>query len=151
MPVVIPPGGESPSSPPPSPERPVITPPGPKESNPPPTGGVVAPPVSTATGLPADIIQSLSVSGVGSLAMQPSILASLQLSNLIQNTNQSQQNAVSFQQTLNGVQVTVLGKVVNMLTAVGPLEAASVSMLFSGNAVASQLAALRAMMRLRRR
>jgi len=94
--------------------------------------------------LPEEIIQSISIANAKSVAEQPSTLANLQLGNLGQNTNQSQQNAVSMQQTLNNVQATVLGKIVNMLTTVGPLEAVSTEHVLTGNSVAEEIGAMRA-------
>lgn len=79
-----------------------------------------------------------------SVAEQPAILSNLALANLIQNINQAQQNAVSNQQAMNQVSVAVVGKVVSLLTTLGPLEAMSAQQLLTGNAVAEEIADLKA-------
>jgi len=94
--------------------------------------------------LPDSILESIAVANAKSVAEQPATLANLQLGNLGQNTNQSQQNAVSLQQTMNNIQATILGKVANMLTTVQPLEAVSVSEVLTGNKTAEDLADIKA-------
>jgi hypothetical protein len=94
--------------------------------------------------LPGEITEGIAIANVKSVAEQPAQLANLSLGNLIQNTNQAQENAVSFQQTLNSVQATVLGKVVQMLTTLGPLESMSAQQILTGNSVAEELGALKA-------
>lgn len=98
------------------------------------------------TPLPDDIIESIGLSGVMSIANQPAILSNIALGNLTQNTNLSQQNAVAFQQTQNGLQATLLGKLVNMILSTGPLEAASTEALFSKADASGELAALKALL-----
>lgn len=70
-------------------------------------------------------------------------LSNLALGNLIQNVNQAQENAVSFQQSQNSIQATVLGKVVNMLTQLGPLEAMSAQQVPTESEIAENLAAVK--------
>jgi hypothetical protein len=94
--------------------------------------------------LPGEITEVIGVSSINSVGETPAQLANLALGNLIQNTNQSQQNSVSNQQTTNSLQATVVGKVVNMLTALGPLESKSAEQLLTGNAVAEEIADLKA-------
>lgn len=94
--------------------------------------------------LPEEITEGIAIANVKAVAEQPAQLANIQLGNLIQNTNQAQENAVSFQQTLNSIQATVLGKVVNMLTTLGPLEAMSAQQILTGNSVAQEIGALKA-------
>ena len=96
------------------------------------------------TALPDTILESIAVANAKSVAEQPATLANLQLGNLGQSTNQSQQNAVSMQQTMNNIQATILGKVANMLTTVQPLEAVSVSEVLTGNRTAEDLADIKA-------
>jgi hypothetical protein len=94
--------------------------------------------------LPREIIQGIAIANVKSVAEQPATLANLMLANLVQNTNQSQQNAVSNQQNVNGIQQAILSKVVNLLTTLGPLQAMSAQQLLSGNAVAEEISDLKA-------
>lgn len=94
--------------------------------------------------LPDEITTAIALANVKSVAEQPAQLANLFLGNLIQNTNQAQENAVSFQQTQNNIQATVLGKVVNLLTTLGPLEAMSAQQILTGNSVAEEISALKA-------
>src|SRR5688500_6135332 len=94
--------------------------------------------------LPREITTAIAIANVKSIAEQPAQLANILLGNFIQSTNQSQQNAVSFQQTQNSLQATVLGKVVNMLTTLGPLESMSAQQILTGNSVAQEVAALKA-------
>jgi hypothetical protein len=94
--------------------------------------------------LPGEITEVVGISGATSVAGQPAQLAAVALGNLIQTTNQAQENAVGNQQSANAIQATVLGKVAGMLTTVGPLEAMSAQQILTGNAVAEELGALKA-------
>ena len=87
---------------------------------------------------------AIAIANVKSVAEQPALLSNLAFSNLLANVNLSQQNAVSNQQSLNEVGVSVVGKVVQLLTSLGPLEAMSTSQLFTGNMVAEDIADLKA-------
>ncbi len=91
-----------------------------------------------------DIMQAIAVGNVKSVAEQPAMLSNLALSNLIQNVNLSQQNAVSSQQAMNQLFLTVIGKIVNLLANVNPTEAAAITELFTGNEAAEQIADLKA-------
>lgn len=90
------------------------------------------------------ITDAVATSSVNSIASQPAILSNVMLANLIQNINISQQNAVSNQQALNELGVAVLGKSVNLLTTLGPIEAMSVQQVLTGNVVAEDIAQLKA-------
>ncbi len=94
--------------------------------------------------LPEEITQSIAIANAKSVAEQPATLSNLMLGNLVQNTNQSQQNAVSNQQNVNGISQAILSKVVNLLTTLGPLEAMSTQQILTGNAVAEELGDLKA-------
>lgn len=98
---------------------------------------------SAGEALPEEIVEGVAIAGMNAVSMQPSTLANVELANLITNTNQAQQNEVSFQQTLDGVQATVLGKVINLLTTLGPLQSMSAQQLLTGNSVAEEIAALK--------
>jgi hypothetical protein len=70
--------------------------------------------------LPGAVIQAITLGNTLSVGMQPAILSNLALGNLIQNVNQSQQNAVSMQQLLNQLQMTIMGKMVDQVTRLSP-------------------------------
>jgi hypothetical protein len=93
--------------------------------------------------LPEEIVEAVALAGVNSVAQQPAALSNLMLSNLVQNTNQSQQNAVSNQQNVNGIEQAILGKAVDLLIKLGPLEGMSAQQLLTGNAAAGALADLK--------
>lgn len=78
------------------------------------------------------------------IADQPAILANLALSNVISNINLSQQNAVANQQAMNELSISIVGKVVNSLTNLSPLEARSAVDVLTNNEVAQQIADLKA-------
>lgn len=98
----------------------------------------------TNSPLPLDVLQAISISNAKSVAEQPAMLANLVFANLAQNVNLSQQNAVSNQQSMNELGVVVTGKTVNLIANIGPLEAASITQLFTGNTVAEEIADLKA-------
>jgi hypothetical protein len=101
-------------------------------------------PNGTTSPLPLDVLQAISISNAKSVAEQPAMLANLAFSNLVQNVNLSQQNAVSNQQAMNELNVVVTGKTVNLISNVSPLEAAAITQLFTGNTVAEEIADLQA-------
>jgi hypothetical protein len=105
-----------------------------------PTNGVVT---SSSSVLPDDIRESIAIGNVKSVAEQPSMLSNLAYANLITNVNLAGQNAVSNQQAMNQLGVTVAGKTVNLVANLSPLEAAATVKLDTGNDVAEQLADLK--------
>ncbi len=107
------------------------------------TGDSVADTV-TDSPLPEDILQALTIGTVNSIGGQTASLSNLEYSNLIQNTNLTQQNTAANQQALNEVGVATLGKAVNLVANVSPTEAASITQLFTGNTVAEEIADLKA-------
>ena len=94
--------------------------------------------------LPADIRESIAIGSVNAVGGQPSSLANLTYANTIANTNLSQQNTVANQQSINQVGVSVLGKAVNLVSDLSPLEAVAVVKMDTGNDVAEQIADLKA-------
>lgn len=94
--------------------------------------------------VPGDVVEAIAISNLKAVAEQPASLANLALANLVQNTNLAQQNAVSHQQAMNQLSVAIVGKVVNLLTTLGPEEAMSAQQLLTGNAVAEEIADLKA-------
>jgi len=99
---------------------------------------------SSSSALPDDIRESIAIGNVKSVGEQPSMLSNLAYANLISNVNLAQQNAVSNQQAMNQLQITVTGKAVNRVSDLSPLEAVAVTKLDTGNDVAQQLADLKA-------
>ena len=86
----------------------------------------------------------LSISSLKSIAEQPAMLANLAYANLIANTNLSQQNAVANQQAMNELGISVVGKTVNTVSNLGPLEARSAVDVLTDNSLADEIASLRA-------
>jgi hypothetical protein len=105
-------------------------------------------PGKTATninyGVPYDIRQSVAIANVKSVAEQPAMLSNLSFSNLLNNNNLSQQNAVSFQQSMNQLAVTVTAKGINRISDLGPMEAVAVNEIISSNDLAEQIIDLKA-------
>ncbi len=99
---------------------------------------------TNSSALPNDIRESIAIGNVKSVAEQPSMLSNLAYSNLIQNVNLSQQNAVSNQQAMNQLQLTVTGKVVNLISNLTPMEAVAVTKMDTGNDMAQQVSDLKA-------
>lgn len=96
---------------------------------------------------PSPIAETATVIGVANLksvAEQPAMLSNLAYSNLVANTNLLQQNAVANQQAMNELGISVVGKVVNSLTNLGPLEARSAVDVLSNNELAQTIADLKA-------
>lgn len=100
--------------------------------------------VVTESPLPEDVLQALTIGTVNSIGGQTASLSNLEYSNLLQNTNLTQQNTAANQQALNEVGVATLGKAVNLVANVSPTEAASITQLFTGNTVAQEIADLKA-------
>jgi hypothetical protein len=94
--------------------------------------------------LPNDIREAVAIANVKSVAEQPSMLSNLAFANLIGNVNLSQQNAVSNQQSINQLAVSVTGKAVNAVANLSPMEAVAVAKLDTGNDVAEQISDLKA-------
>ncbi|HYY56622.1 MAG TPA: hypothetical protein VE842_04765 [Pyrinomonadaceae bacterium] len=97
----------------------------------------------TSSVLPADIRESIAIGNVKSVAEQPSMLSNLAYANQIGNVNLSQQNAVSNQQALNQLGLSVTGKSINLVSNLNPMEAVAVVKLDTGNDAAQQLADLK--------
>jgi hypothetical protein len=94
--------------------------------------------------LPKGIVGSVATSNVAAVGEQPAILANLALGNLIANVNLAQQNAVSGQQSMNQVQMTVVGKVVEQMTGTTAAQAASFQAMLSNE----EIAVLRALIKM---
>ena len=96
-------------------------------------------PSSGGPPLPEEITESIAIGGALSISAQPSSLSNLAYANSIANVNLAQQNAVSNQQAINQVGVSVLGVAVNMVADLDPLEAVSAVTVMTGNVVAQEM------------
>lgn len=96
--------------------------------------------------LSSKVLESLAISNLISIAEQPGMLSNLAYTNLVANTNLSMQNAVANQQWLNQLGVAILGRTVNSMTGLHPLEVASANYILTGNTIAREIVALRAML-----
>lgn len=94
--------------------------------------------------LPADIVQSVAIANLKSVAEQPAMLSNLAYANLVNNVNLSQQNSVSNQQAMNELGIAITGKTVNLVSNLGPLEARSAVDVLSNNELAQTIADLKA-------
>jgi truncated hemoglobin YjbI len=74
----------------------------------------------------------------------PAMLSNLMFSNIIANTNISQQNAVANQQAMNELGISVTGKTVNVISNLGPAEARSAVDVLTNNELAQTIADLKA-------
>jgi hypothetical protein len=72
------------------------------------------------------------------------MLSNLAFSNLVANTNLSQQNAIANQQAMNELGIAIVGKTVNKVTDLGPLEARSAVDVLTNNELAQTIADLKA-------
>jgi hypothetical protein len=95
-------------------------------------------------GIPYDIRESVAIANVKTVAEQSAMLSNLSFANLLHNNNLSQQNAVSFQQSMNQMTMSVTAKAVNRVSNLSPLEAISVNEILVGNNLAEQLIELKA-------
>lgn len=101
-------------------------------------------PIDATSALPDDIRESIAIGNVKSVAEQSSMLSNLAFANLLANVNLSQQNAVSNQQAMNQLGITVTGKVVNLVANLSPMEAVAVVKMDTGNDMAQQISDLKA-------
>jgi len=92
----------------------------------------------------AETATVIGISNLKSVAEQPAMLSNLAYSNTITNTNLSQQNAVANQQAMNELGISIVGKTVNKVSDLGPLEARSAVDVLTDNALADEIASLKA-------
>jgi 5-enolpyruvylshikimate-3-phosphate synthase len=90
------------------------------------------------------VVEAVAIGNLKSISEQPAMLSNLAYSNMVANTNLSAQNAVANQQALNELGVSILGKTVNVISNLGPLESKSASEIRTGNTVAEELIDLKA-------
>jgi hypothetical protein len=70
-----------------------------------------------------DLIEAIADSTAISVGEQPAILANLALANLIANTNLAQQNAISNQQAMFQLEMTIVSKCVEVIANINPSSA----------------------------
>jgi hypothetical protein len=73
--------------------------------------------------IPADLIAAIASSTAMSVGEQPAILANLALANQIANTNLAQQNAISNQQAMFHLELTIVSKCVELIASINPTSA----------------------------
>lgn len=73
--------------------------------------------------IPNDLIEAIADSTAISVGEQPAILANLALANLIANTNLAQQNAISNQQAMFQLEMTIVSKCVEVIANINPSSA----------------------------
>lgn len=86
----------------------------------------------------------IGITNLKSVGEQPAMLSNLAYSNTITNTNLSQQNAVANQQAMNELGISIVGKTVNAVSNLGPLEARSAVDILTNNELAQTIADLKA-------
>jgi Killing trait len=99
---------------------------------------------SQTSATPGDLAEALAAANLKAVAEQPAMLANLAFSNLVQNTNLAQQNAVAHQQAMNQITVAVVAKAVTLVANLGPMEVVSAEKVLTRNSVAEEISDLRA-------
>lgn len=94
----------------------------------------------------AETATIIGITNLKSVGEQPAMLSNLAYSNTITNTNLSQQNAVANQQAMNELGISIVGKTVNKVSDLGPLEARSAIDVLTDNALADEIASLKAVL-----
>jgi hypothetical protein len=98
----------------------------------------------TVSNLPEDVLSAVAIGNLKAIAEQPAMLSNLAYSNLVANTNLSQQNAVANQQAMNELGISIVAKATNSISNLGPLEARSAVDVLTDNDVAQNIADLKA-------
>lgn len=73
-----------------------------------------------SSNIPSDLIEAIASSTAISVGEQPAILANLALANQIANTNLAQQNAISNQQAMFQLELTIVSKCVELIANISP-------------------------------
>lgn len=73
-----------------------------------------------SSNIPQDLIEAIASSTAISVGEQPAILANLALANQIANTNLAQQNAISNQQAMFHLELTIVSKCVELIANINP-------------------------------
>ncbi len=94
--------------------------------------------------IPEEITDAVAIGNLKSISEQPAMLSNLAYSNTVMNTNLSAQNAVANQQSMNQLGVAIVGKTVNKIANLGPLESKSATEVMTDNALADAITSLKA-------
>lgn len=94
--------------------------------------------------LPEDVLSAVAVTNLKAIAEQPAMLSNLAYSNVVVNTNLSQQNAVANQQAMNELGISIVAKATNTVSNLGPLEARSAVDVLTNDELAQTIADLKA-------
>ena len=73
-----------------------------------------------SSSIPSDLVEAIASSTAISVGEQPAILANLALANQIANTNLAQQNAISNQQAMFQLELTIVSKCVELIANISP-------------------------------
>ena len=96
------------------------------------------------TSLDPGVVEAVAIGNLKSISEQPAMLSNLAYSNTVVNTDLAAKNAVSFQQAINELGVSILGKTVNVISNLGPLESKSAQEILSGNTMGELISDLKA-------
>jgi len=94
--------------------------------------------------LPAEVVSAVAIGNLKAISEQPAMLSNLAYSNTVTNTNLSQQNAVANQQAMNELGISIVAKASNTISNLNPLEARSAVDVLTDNALADDIASLKA-------
>ncbi|GHH57390.1 MULTISPECIES: R body protein [Gammaproteobacteria] len=91
-----------------------------------------------------DVVSAVAIGNLKSIAEQPAMISNLAFSNLTANTDLAQKNAVSNQQAMNGLGLSIVAKAANTVSNLGPLEARSAVDILTNDELAQTIADLKA-------
>jgi hypothetical protein len=90
------------------------------------------------------VVSAVAIGNLKSISEQPAMLSNLLLANLTASTNLSQQNAVTNQQSINELGISVVSKTSHAVATVGPLEARSSVDILTNDELAQAVSDLKA-------
>jgi hypothetical protein len=86
-------------------------------------------PDGTDSNIPSNLVEAIASSTAVSVGEQPAILANLALANQIANTNLAQQNAISNQQAMFQLELTIVSKCVELIANISPASSTAAQQL----------------------
>lgn len=104
----------------------------------------IKPVIAVSESPTAEIVTVLGLTSLNANASHPSRLANLGYSNVTNNVNRGAQNAVSNQQAHSKLALSIVGKSVNAVGNLGPLQARSSVDVLTNNAVGQTITDLKA-------
>ncbi|WP_434030911.1 hypothetical protein [[Pseudomonas] boreopolis] len=90
-----------------------------------------------------EVVEAVAIGNLKSIAEQPAMVSNLAFSNFTANTDLAQKSAVSNQQAMNGLGLSIVAKASNTVSNLGPLEARSEVDVLTNNGVAQAIADLK--------